>query len=224
MSEHDQHIQPTTVEVDPVLASERLRDYLALQRKRALTRIEQMERLGYAAIKRGARIIDLHRTIIAAGLSLSASLPVLAVGRASAKRVIYLPNTSHNPDSFRMTTSDKEDGARYTMPTRYRTLRFERRDFAPVGVDTQAMPALNPRDWEAYIPEVPPALKIDHEKHFDRLLVLFQAIWQPFRRTREIKPVDPYLLRHIGGSLYEVLGEWDVTPIEAAAMQTGLLL
>ena len=36
-------------------------------------------------------------------------------------------------------------------------------------------------------------------------------------------PYDPLLLKHLGGQLYAVLAEWDLTPLERAVMQGAFL-
>lgn len=39
-----------------------------------------------------------------------------------------------------------------------------------------------------------------------------EAQWRP------VPPVDPFLLKHLGGTLYVVLAQWDLTPLEQAVL------
>lgn len=64
----------------------------------------------------------------------------------------------------------------------------------------------------AIVPTIPPSLRPDHALR--NYHILFEAEWgidpQP--------PVDPALLKHVGGDLYAVLAAWDLTPIERAVL------
>ena len=75
------------------------------------------------------------------------------------------------------------------------------------------------RSWWAQVPMIPPigvrlaggGSKLRHH------VVLWEAEWSE-RRPAALPPYDPYLLRPLGGDLYAVVSEWDLTEIERAVM------
>jgi hypothetical protein len=68
----------------------------------------------------------------------------------------------------------------------------------------------NERRAKAMVPMVPARLR--PKLHLRNYHVLWEAEWTPE------PPVDPALLKHIGGDLYAVLGIWDLTPLERAIL------
>lgn len=61
----------------------------------------------------------------------------------------------------------------------------------------------------AVVPSVPPSLLPAGD--LSKYHILWEAEW-------ETMPVDPILLKHLGGFLYVVLAQWDLTPVERAAL------
>lgn len=61
----------------------------------------------------------------------------------------------------------------------------------------------------ARVPVIPPGLR-PPAKDLGRYSILFEAVWD------FTEPADPFLLRHLGGTLYVILAAWDLTPVEAA--------
>lgn len=69
------------------------------------------------------------------------------------------------------------------------------------------------RHWssrQAFLPTIPPPHR--PARGIQNYHVLWEAEWAPRA------PVDPLLLRHLGGTLYIVLAEWDLTPLEQAIL------
>lgn len=64
----------------------------------------------------------------------------------------------------------------------------------------------------AMAPTIPPALRPRH--HLRNYHLLWEAEWAQEPQP----PVDPALLKHLGGDLYAVLGVWDLTPLERAVL------
>lgn len=67
--------------------------------------------------------------------------------------------------------------------------------------------------WSAMVPIVPPKHRPAGASSLDAYLVLWEVdawVW----RTNPKPPVDPALLRHVGGDIYAVLATWDLTPLE----------
>jgi len=60
---------------------------------------------------------------------------------------------------------------------------------------------------------MPPEHRPSH--HPRNYLMLWEAEWSV---DQSVPPGDPALLSHIGGDLYEVLAEWDLTPLEQAVL------
>lgn len=71
-----------------------------------------------------------------------------------------------------------------------------------------------PRMAGTAVPLVPALLR---QKDNRNLYVLFEVEeWSLVRRV-----VDPYLLKHISGSIYAILGAWDVTNLEIKSFQVA---
>jgi hypothetical protein len=84
-----------------------------------------------------------------------------------------------------------------------------------VGVAVPGMLSSVP-DGYALVPIVPPDVRRSHslETHF----ILWEVEqWSPTQIGAR-PDRDPYLLKHLGGDLYAVIAEWDLTDIERAVM------
>lgn len=67
------------------------------------------------------------------------------------------------------------------------------------------------------IPLVPPSLRV---KDSEGVLLLFEVEkWEPVPERNYYR--DPYLLRHIAGWVYSVLGTWDISENELKAYQAA---
>jgi hypothetical protein len=60
-------------------------------------------------------------------------------------------------------------------------------------------------------PSIPVHIKPKVE---DDDLILWEPVWQNVVETRS-EPLDPAILRHLGGSMYKVVAAWDLTDLEA---------
>lgn len=70
----------------------------------------------------------------------------------------------------------------------------------------------------ALVPMVPADVRPKTGQLVDWLVLWEVTRW--YDRPRKMKsPVDPLLLKPIGGELYAVLAQWDLTPIERAVME-----
>lgn len=67
-----------------------------------------------------------------------------------------------------------------------------------------------PRRASAMVPIIPPELRPPHA--LSNYHILWEADWRPE------PPVDPALLKHIGGDLYAVLATWNLTEVERAVL------
>ncbi len=76
-----------------------------------------------------------------------------------------------------------------------------------------------PYKWpEGYslVPIVPPEHRKGHALHTH--FILWEVEQWSDSVIRAIADRDPYLLRHVGGDLYAIVAEWDLTDIERAVM------
>jgi len=89
------------------------------------------------------------------------------------------------------------------------------------GYNTVRMPdaiLTRPDGWQkrneararALVPMIPP--KFRPTAKLSNYHIMFEAVWKP------VPPVDPFLLKHLGGTLYVVLAQWDLTPLEQAVL------
>lgn len=72
-----------------------------------------------------------------------------------------------------------------------------------------SFPHFSEYELKAIVPTIPPDLRPAGQLH--RYHILWEADWQKV-------PVDPMLLKHIGGPLYAVLAVWDLTDVERAIL------
>jgi len=86
----------------------------------------------------------------------------------------------------------------------------------PAPEDRQARSAI------ATVPPIPPQFRPNaHARNFH---ILFDATWrQPTRSRRSRAPRDPALLKQLSGDLYAVLAVWDLTEVERAALDAGVV-
>lgn len=152
---------------------------------------------GYRAIAKGQQVIDLHRVMTVAGLQDDTQFPKLAIGRADWAwchcSVIY------------------DGGARFMGRD-----HGWRRQAGEVRVpqDTFPRPKAFRNTKKAMTPIIPPSLRPVGD--LSNFYILWDAVWQP------APPVDPLLLKHLGGALYAILAAWDLTPLEQAVMRGRL--
>ena len=66
------------------------------------------------------------------------------------------------------------------------------------------------RRARALVPPVPPRFRPDD---LEKYHTLWEPVWQP------VPPKDPILLRQISDSMYVVVAQWDLSPIERAVLE-----
>ena len=155
---------------------------------------------GYEALARGLVLIDLATVMRDAGLD-AEGLPRLAIGRADAKSVKFEAQRSTGGGEFYELA---RNGMRHAKRTT--TLPPRTWNFAASNQGTCYWRRI------AYAPSIPP----EHRPAPSRLAdhhVLWEAVWEP------TPPVDPFLLKHLAGTLYVVLAQWDLTELEQAVLR-----
>jgi hypothetical protein len=215
-----------TVTEDPHVARKAYLDYrraLTSDARRKLGEAEQRYRQvdeatmrGYRALSQGKQLINLTETVRAGGVmrvpvktswqSYEAVLPRIAVCRADARRC-HTQGVDHDgmvnfyagvPDRYGYTRS-KSKLNRVSLPDG---------TFGPE--DRQERQYNRSTHHIAVVPTIPPPLRPPHNLSGYRLL--WEADWS------EQVPVDPALLKHVGGDLYAVVAVWDLSELERAVL------
>jgi hypothetical protein len=192
------------IQMDPQEARQQLREYRSQLHNRADAEYRAVAQ-GLEALAEGRPVLHLTNAIAGAGLT-PGGYPRLAVGRAD-RRVIQ----------GRWQGRSFFDFDARKNPSRWNGVRSEtliqRIDMGvdhPNGADTA---------W-SLVPMVPPqgVRKAGGFAALGRHFILWE-VEQWYARLPSAKAdVDPYLLRHLGGDLYAVVHEWDLTELERAVM------
>ena len=160
----------------------------------------EIERI-YKEISKGKLVIRALASVVSAGVD-AEGMPALAIARAdSAKCFLNL----WSDGSARMATTEWVNGR--TAATN--TFGF------PAGSFPDNRKINGRRHAVALTPHIPPDIRPR------RGLANYHILWEAEWHMRP--PVDPMLLRRIGkGDLWLVVGAWDLTPVERAAMAARL--
>lgn len=173
---------------------------------------------GYKAIAAGKQVIDLGQCLQAAGVQENTLYPRLAICRADARtcRVSLDPDGSgvFFDEAFRWRRAPNR---RVTLPPGTFPQYLMRWDNGN-PIRYRPMGALERERWPnqatALVPIVPPAL---HPRAaLSHYHILWDAVWTP------APPKDPLLLRHLAGSLYAIVAQWDLTSLEQAVLRGRL--
>lgn len=196
----------------PVEDAQRLfEEYRAAVRERHDAEDAQIMR-GYRALAKGHQVIALSRTLRAGGTTalrvakrwgdgaVSVTLPRLAVARAN-RTTVWTRGIGEDGSLTMQTKRDPHPNNRYDI------MQLAAGTFDPGTREEWGSPRIR-----AIVPNVPPRLR--PRGALGNYHVLFEAEWG----LEPEPPVDPALLRHIGGDLYVVVATWDLTEIERAVL------
>lgn len=166
------------------------------------SRIEKEDRqllLAYKALMKGQRLIHLPNVIRDGGFT-KQWLPKLAITRADATQCVFYAG---------------------------RQPRFEARPWtngspSPITINTPMLPGeVLDSDWRtrnshpnqatAIVPTVPPNLRPDDLSQYH---ILWEAEWT-FKA-----PEDPILLSRVNDTMYAVVAQWDLTPLEMRILES----
>jgi hypothetical protein len=151
---------------------------------------------GYRVLARGQRLIKLTDAIQAGGF-FPDGLPRIAIADALAERVF-------GGYEYRLVFHTRQD--RWGAAPGSAMVRE-----GVVRVDVECPVGARPSRHETIVPLVPPRFR--PVRGLTGYHVLFEVEeWKP------VPPVDPALLKHIGGDLWAVLATWDLTPLERAVL------
>jgi hypothetical protein len=195
-----------TIQMDRYTARERLRSYRNAKHRELDTEYRAIE-AGLSALARGTKLIHLSETITAGGFD-ELGRPRLAVARSDQVRVHVRRRAGATTATF---STNLNSGG-------YPGWRLRAQSFTRT-VDLQARWEADVDAW-AMVPLVPAPVLTEAKVRGPllRYFTLFEVErWET--APRRIGPDrDPYLLRHLGGELYAVLAEWDLTELERAVM------
>lgn len=200
-----------TITMDRAAAIAKLESYEAAAKNnpRAFAEIDKGLIEGYRALAKGRRLVDVNEAIRAGGVNI-AGLPKLAIARAHAESTRWTPTSTWSLSENKTVTNG---GGIFDWRTSNRQRMTDDRlewripaDYLP-GVRT-------PPSWSAraMVPLIP--LPLRPKFKLENYFILWEASWHH-------TPTDPYLLRPLAGSLMEIIAEWDLTPLEIAAVRNG---
>lgn len=210
-----QALREAAISMDQASARQKVAEYLRSVRERHTAEDAAILR-GYRALAKGHVVIDLPKCIRLGGV-FENGLPRLAVATASHEFVwvrrddegaaVFMPmtwrdlNERRRKDVFRMPVGTLPEMAGSTV-ARVKARRAWTGNIHPWNGEMQAM-----------VPPVPPALR--PAMSLDGYATMFEVDeWKLDPKA----PVDPALLKHIGGDLYAVVATWDLTDLERAVL------
>lgn len=155
----------------------------------------------YRAIARGRRVLHLQQVMNETGLRTD-WLPKLAIARADAAHCTVIMRWHGGAVFYSERSPDTWRTARTTSRTRV----------FPEGTFQRRPSRDEHRGW-CVAPSIPPWARPRHK--LENYHLLWEAAWQTV-------PVDPMLLQHVGGEMFAVLAQWDLTPLERAVLRGRL--
>lgn len=192
-----------TMTMTPAEAQAKLLAYRKQLHRKADAEFEAAAK-GYEAMVKGLRLLDINLAFVDVPLD-AKQRPRLAIGRADRKQVRLRDGTgfyqfSTTQQRARATWQDLPDG-----------------DTLNIRIPRTSRPSCH--DGYALVPMVPAdALETAGNPDLSKCHILWEVEQWADRRIGSAPDKDPYLLRHLHGSLYVVLAEWDLTELERAVM------
>jgi hypothetical protein len=188
-------MNPETIVMDKQKAKEAFIAYREAVRRQYDKEYEALMH-GYKHLAKGKVLLDLHQVIKNGGAD-SQHRPNLAIARADLKQVFMFrfENGSilYNCENTSWTSSTRNVKKRVLLPP-----------------DTFGRLTGGRIQAKAVVPLVPATHK--PRGGLANFHILWEADWTNI-------PVDPILLKHLHGSLYAVLAQWDLTPLEQSVLR-----
>jgi hypothetical protein len=190
------------IEMDQEKAREAFEIYRSSVRERHNEEDAQIMR-GYKALASGQQIFDVDEVMKMAGLDHLAR-PRLAIIRADAEYAWFV-GYEDGSGIFQMRRDQSVYASKcitYISEGTFPAEVKKWRDFA-WGSRTSKIRAL--------VPLIPP----QYRPKFKLLNyhILFEPEWE------EVPPKDPFLCKHLGGSLFAILAAWDLTEVERMVLK-----
>ena len=204
------------IEIDPELAKAAYQEYADAVRANHDAE-DQAIAEGYKALSEGKRLVNLPATLAAGGTTtvegkvgwrntpVAVTVPRLAAVRANAKIAF---TSGVDRDGGCLITSDKKAQELHQRNTKD---RFPIQDGTFEKVENDRWSYVR-----AIVPSIPPRLRPK------RGLRLYTILWEAEWALDPVPPVDPALLRQLGGDLYVLCGTWDLTDLERSVLSGRL--
>jgi hypothetical protein len=229
----------STTQMDPRVAAIHYKDYRKAVRKHREERLEaarkaittsgqdlrkarsmrtQIEKedealmLSYREMAKGQRVLNLTQVFRETGLDKNekSRLPIIAVAQADWQHVWFKIDGSRA-----VFAKDSWPNWRHS---------YNKYDEGAIWVPANAFPAeLTNYSWrannqlppaerqKALVPAIPAMLRPSGD--LSKYHILWEAEW------KHEAPTDPLLLKHVTGTIYTVLAQWDLTPIEKMVLE-----
>lgn len=192
----------TTISMDRQQARRAYLDYRAAVRARHDEEDAAIMR-GYRELAKGHEVLNLHDAMSEAGVC-EQGRPRLAICRADERRVVCEIPYEGGRATFGW------GGAIQWNSIKDRPARRDHVRTPLPGARRQRGRNGGGMTLHGVVPNIPPALRPSKGLH------LYHVLWEV--ESWEAVPVDPMLLRHLGGALYAVLAVWDLTELERAVL------
>lgn len=189
------NVETMKIEVPYHKAHAAVRDYREALKTKHASEADKQLYAAYRAVAQGKRVIDIADVMQKAGVDATAR-PKLAICQANATWVYF--RLAHR------------DGPQYWFAPR--SVWGLRRPRTTVSLPMDVFP-LQTRQFSgrSRVPFIPPQHRPKHQ--LSGYHILWEAVWE------SKPPVDPLLLKSLGGPFYAVLAAWDLTPLEQAVMR-----
>jgi hypothetical protein len=199
-----------TITMEPDQAREKLRAYRASKHKDAEEQYRQCA-AGYEALAKGTPLLNLADVFRDVALD-EKCRPKLAIAAADQSQVRFRWDATTQAV---FSTGFKNWNLRHERYVRFvemgrRHGRRSSNDKWDVTVEAFALVPLVPADVRPRVGQL------------KDLFVLWEVENWSDTEIGAKAPVDPMLLKHIGGALYAVLAEWDLTPLERAVLEGAM--
>lgn len=191
------NVEQAVMQVDYWKAHSAYLEYRALVKSGRATKQDAELRRAYREIYLGKKVLDINMAIGDAGLD-AQGLPKLAIARAD----------------WAFVHAWMYDG-RFVFSAGG-SWESNRKQTATHNVNVRIAGATRNAEGKAQVPMIPPAHRPPSASPLSGYRILFEAVWE--RRP----PVDPILLKAIGGPFYVVLAQWDLSPLEQAVLRAKL--
>lgn len=158
----------------------------------------------YRAMAKGLAVVDVAAALREVGLD-EKGRPKIAIVRADAPHVFFR-GRSHGGGVFSSIPFWQIRGGRYSSARAAKIVVSDAVIFPDGTFTDEQTAALATFDSQALVPAIPPEHR--PRRGLARYHILFDAEWML------TPPRDPFLLRHLLGSLFVVVAKWDLTEVE----------
>jgi hypothetical protein len=203
-----------TITMDPDVARRKLKAYRSAKHRDAEEHYKQAA-IAYAALAKGTPLIRLTEAIQQGGF-FEDMRPKLAIARADRPEVRF----RWSDGSMAEYCSDFD--RRIGRAIAHGSLNVNMGRAHGLTVTSRAG-----HTWTktiqgyALVPMVPADVRPEKGQLKDRFILWEVEHWSDRSQTAKA-PIDPLLLQHVGGDLYAVLAQWDLSPIEQAILEGAM--